>query len=132
MMILASAQQVRLERLSPAHWRATFHQHILGPDLIPQLEEIVAAVGCDIGVKVVLVLEDAGEGFSITHCDFLAKLKNPKSLAPDPTGLKLLPMDRGPERRSDLVLVARGKRRQLRAVLPSRQVAASRKGWCCR
>lgn len=92
MTALTSAQQVHLERLSPAHWRATFHHpsmNIFGSDMIPQLEEIVAAVGYDIGVKVVIVLEDAGEGFSITHCDFLAKLKDPKSLAP-PTGLKPL------------------------------------------
>lgn len=94
MTALATAHQTRLERLAPAHWRATFHHSsrgIFGLDLSPQLEEIVAAVGYDIGVKVVLVLENAGDGFTVTHCDLLAKLKDPRSLAPDPSGLKPLP-----------------------------------------
>jgi DNA-binding winged helix-turn-helix (wHTH) protein len=93
MTVPASAQQIRLERLSPAHWRATFHHpslSVFGPDTISHLDEIVAAVGYDIGVKVVIVLEEASEGFCITHCDFLAKLEDPKSIAPHPTGLKPL------------------------------------------
>src|SRR5215469_10769131 len=86
-------ERILLTRRSPAYWRVTFDippLNIFGPETIPQLNEIVAALETDEQVKVV-VFDSAVEGFFLTHYDFLAKLEDSTSLPPGPTGLQPLP-----------------------------------------
>ena len=85
--------QVRLARRSPSYRCVTFDippLNIFGPETIPQLNEIVAALETDEQVKVV-VFDSAVEGFFLTHYDFLAKLEDSTNLPPGPTGLQPLP-----------------------------------------
>jgi enoyl-CoA hydratase/carnithine racemase len=88
-----TTQRVRLERRLPSYWRVTFNHpplNIFGPESIPQLNQIVAALETDEQVKVV-VFDSAVEGFFLTHYDFLAPLEDSTSIAPGPTGLQALP-----------------------------------------
>jgi enoyl-CoA hydratase/carnithine racemase len=64
--------------------------NILGPETIPQLNEIVTALETDKHVKVVVFASAVG-GYFLTHYDFLAKLEDTTSLPPAPTGLQPLP-----------------------------------------
>jgi enoyl-CoA hydratase/carnithine racemase len=64
--------------------------NIFGPETIPQLSEIVAALETDSDVKVV-VFDSAVEGFFLTHYDFLAKPEETDRLLPGATGLSPLP-----------------------------------------
>src|ERR1700759_2760958 len=71
---VASIRQVHLERRLPTYWRVTFDNppcNIFGPETVPQLEEIVAAIETDEKLKVV-VFDSAVEGFFLTHYNFLA------------------------------------------------------------
>jgi len=82
-----------LSRQSSHYWRVTIDHpplNIFGPDAIPQLEEIVAALETDEEVKVV-VFDSAVEGYFLTHYDFLAKIEDTTRLRPGPTGLQPLP-----------------------------------------
>jgi enoyl-CoA hydratase/carnithine racemase len=86
-------REIRLARRSPAYWRVTFDHpplNIFGPETIPQLNEIIAALETDAHVKVV-VFDSAVEGFFLTHHDFLARLEDLTGLPPGPTGLQPLP-----------------------------------------
>src|SRR5499425_1691179 len=86
-------KQILLTRRSPAYWRVTFNHpplNIFGPDAIPQLNEIIAALETDAHVKVV-VFDSAIPGFFLTHYDFLATLEDTTGLPPGPTGLQPLP-----------------------------------------
>jgi enoyl-CoA hydratase/carnithine racemase len=87
------AKQIRLTRQSPAYWRVTFDHpplNIFGPDMLPQLNEIVTALETDAHVKVV-VMDSAVEGFFLTHYDFVAPLEETTRLPPGPTSLQQLP-----------------------------------------
>jgi enoyl-CoA hydratase/carnithine racemase len=89
----APAKRVHLQKQSPYYWRVTFDNpplNIFGPDSIPPLEEIVAALETDPQVKVV-VFDSAVEGFFITHYDFLAKPEDTTSIPPGKSGLQALP-----------------------------------------
>jgi enoyl-CoA hydratase/carnithine racemase len=86
-------EQILLTRRSPAYWRVTFDHpplNIFGPETIPQLNAIITALETDEQVKVV-VLDSAGEGFFLTHYDFVAKPEETTRLPPGPTGLQQLP-----------------------------------------
>src|SRR5437660_11295379 len=88
-----STKQIHLTRRSPHYWRVTFDHpplNIFGPEIIPQLNEIITALETDKRVKVV-VFDSAVEGFFLTHYDFLAPLEDTTSLPPGPTGLQALP-----------------------------------------
>jgi enoyl-CoA hydratase/carnithine racemase len=88
-----TSRQVRLARLSPAYWRVTFDHpplNIFGPEMIPQLEEVIAALETDPEVKVV-VFDSAIEGVFLTHYDLLARLEDSTSIPPGKTGLQALP-----------------------------------------
>jgi enoyl-CoA hydratase/carnithine racemase len=90
---ISSVRQIRLQRRLPTYWRVTFDfppVNIFGPDLIPQLNDIVTAIETDREVKVV-VFDSAVEGFFITHYDFLAPLAESARIPPGPTGLQALP-----------------------------------------
>src|SRR5207253_8586581 len=60
--------------------------NIFGPEMLPQVNEIITAVETDEQVKVV-VFDSAVEGFFLIHLDFLAKLDDLAHLPPGPTGL---------------------------------------------
>src|ERR1700738_624002 len=88
-----SDKQILVTRRSPAYWRVTIDHpplNIFGPDTIPQLNEIIAALETDKHVKVV-VFDSAVQGFFLTHYDFLARLEDTTRLPPGPTGLQPLP-----------------------------------------
>src|SRR4029077_11921164 len=81
--------QIRLAKRSPEYWRVTFDPpplNIFGPEMLPQVNEIITAIETDERVKVV-VFDSAVEGFFLIHLDFLSKLDDMAHLAPGPTGL---------------------------------------------
>src|SRR5882672_10673483 len=81
--------QVRLTKRSPEYWRVTFDHpplNIFGPEMLPQVNEIITALETDEQVKVV-VFDSAVEGFFLIHLDFLAKLDDLAHLPPGRTGL---------------------------------------------
>jgi enoyl-CoA hydratase/carnithine racemase len=85
--------QIRLQHRSPSYWRVTFDLpplNIFGPNEIPQLEAIVAAIESDPQVKVV-VFDSAIEGVFLTHYDFLTKPDRSKESPVGQTGLQPLP-----------------------------------------
>jgi enoyl-CoA hydratase/carnithine racemase len=89
----ASRKQIRLERISPSYWRATFDHpplNIFGPETIPQLDAVITALETDAQVKVI-VFASAVDGFFLTHYDLLAKLEDTTSLPAGATGLQALP-----------------------------------------
>jgi enoyl-CoA hydratase/carnithine racemase len=85
----ASMKQIHLTRPSPHYWRVTFNHpplNIFGPEMLPQVNEIITAIETEEQVKVV-VFDSAVEGFFLIHLDFLAKLDDLAHLPPGPTGL---------------------------------------------
>src|SRR5258705_10997097 len=81
--------EIRLARRSPDYWRVTFHPpplNIFGPEMLPQVNEIITAIETDEQVKVV-VFDSAVEDFFLIHLDFLANLDELAHLPPGPTGL---------------------------------------------
>src|SRR6267154_954610 len=86
-------KQILLTRRSPAYWRVTFNNpplNVFGPETIPELNEIVAALEVDEDLRVV-VFDSAVDGFFLTHYNFLAKIEETARLPPGPTGLQQLP-----------------------------------------
>src|SRR5258708_34063750 len=83
----AKTTQIRLAKRSPEYWRVTFGYpplNIFGPEMLPQVNEIITAIETDERVKVV-VFDSAVEGFFLIHLDFLAKLDDLAHLPPAPT-----------------------------------------------
>src|SRR5258707_1470210 len=83
------APEIRLAKRSHEYWRVTFDYpplNIFGPEMLPQVNEIIATIETDQRVKVV-VFDSAVEGFFLIHLDFLAKLDDLARLPPGPTGL---------------------------------------------
>jgi len=81
--------EIRLNQRSPEYWRVTFDHpplNIFGPEMLPQVNEIITAIETDEQVKVV-VFDSAVEGFFLIHLDFLANLDDLAHLPPGPTGL---------------------------------------------
>jgi enoyl-CoA hydratase/carnithine racemase/uncharacterized protein GlcG (DUF336 family) len=62
----------------------------MGPELVPQIREIVTALENDDRVKVV-VFESAVEGFFLNHSDFLANFDDLTSIPQGPTRLEAWP-----------------------------------------
>ena len=86
-------RRIRLERRTPAYWRVTLDNppfNIFGPETIPELGAVIAAIESDPMVKVV-VFDSAVPGFFLTHYDFAAPMAASTSLAPGPTGMHPLP-----------------------------------------
>ena len=85
----AVTKQISLKKLSPHYWRATLNHppiNLFGPEMLPQVGEIIAAIETDGQVKVV-VFDSAIEGFFLIHLDFLANLDELAHLPPGATGL---------------------------------------------
>jgi len=81
--------EIRLDRQSPDYWRVTFDHpplNIFGPEMLPQMNEIITAIETDEQVKVV-VFDSAVQGFFLIHLDFLENLDDLAHLPPGPTGL---------------------------------------------
>src|SRR5450432_2925220 len=81
--------QVRVTKRSPEYWRVTFDHpplNIFGPEMLPQVNEIITALETDEQVKVV-VFDSAVESFFLIHLDFLSKLDDLAHLPSGPTGL---------------------------------------------
>ena len=61
--------QIRVTKRSPEYWRVTFDHpllNIFGPEMLPQVNEIITALETDEQVKVV-VFDSAVEGFFLIH-----------------------------------------------------------------
>ena len=85
--------QIRVTRLSSAYWRITFDNpplNVMGPRLVREFREIVAAIEADDEVRV-LVFDSAVEGFFLNHSDFNADMKELTSMTQGPTGLEAWP-----------------------------------------
>jgi enoyl-CoA hydratase/carnithine racemase len=81
--------QIRLVRRSPEYWRVTIDRpplNIFGPEMLPQVGEIITAIEDDEQVKVV-VFDSAVKDFFMIHLDFLANLDEMAHLPPGSTGL---------------------------------------------
>src|ERR1700738_5086093 len=68
--------KIRATRPSPSYCGVTFDPpplNIFGPEMLPQVNEIITALETDEQVKVV-VFDSAVEGFFLIHLDFLAQL----------------------------------------------------------
>jgi enoyl-CoA hydratase/carnithine racemase len=63
---------------------------VMGPELVLQFREVIAALESDDQVKVV-TFESAVEGYFLNHSDFLAKLEDLTSIPQGPTGLEAWP-----------------------------------------
>ena len=85
--------QIRVTRLSSAYWRVTFDNpplNVMGPQLVREMREIIAAVEADEEIKV-LVFDSAVDGFFLNHSDFHADMKDLTSMPQGPTGLEAWP-----------------------------------------
>lgn len=93
MRAAADTRYFHLERRSPAYWQVTFDSppmNIFGPQHMPDLNSVVAAIESDPNVKVV-VFDSAIDDYFITHYDFLADPEDTLALPPGRTGLQQLP-----------------------------------------
>jgi enoyl-CoA hydratase/carnithine racemase len=93
MKTTADNAQIRLTRLSPAYWRIKFDNpplNVMGPRLVREFREVIAAIESDKDVKVV-VFESAVEGFFLNHSDFNADMKDLTDMPQGPTGLEAWP-----------------------------------------
>jgi enoyl-CoA hydratase/carnithine racemase len=93
MKTTADNAQIRLTRLSPAYWRIKFDNpplNVMGPRLVREFREVIAAIESDKDVKVV-VFESAVEGFFLNHSYFNADMKDLTEMPQGPTGLEAWP-----------------------------------------
>src|ERR1700748_4017694 len=100
--------QIKVTKRSAAYWRATFDTpplNIFGPEMLPQVNEIITALETDEQVKVA-VFGSAVEGFFLIHLDFLANLDDLAHLPPGPTGLHPWPEMLGRLSRAPVVSIA--------------------------
>src|SRR5882757_3787041 len=87
------APQVRLNRVTPSYCRVVLDNpplHLMGPEFVLQMREIVTALENDDRVKVV-VFESAVADFFLNHSDFLADFDELTSISQGPTGLEAWP-----------------------------------------
>src|SRR6201981_873598 len=100
--------QIRVTKRSPEYWRVTFDHpplNIFGPEMLPQMNEIITAIETEEEVKVV-VFDSAVEDFFLIHLDFLANLDDLAHLPPGPTGLHPWPEMLGRLSRVPVVSIA--------------------------
>jgi len=89
----ATAEQIHLDRRTPAYWRITFDNpplNVMGPKFVEEFREIMTALENDENVRVV-VFDSAVDGFFLNHSDFTAKLEELTSIPQGPTGLEAWP-----------------------------------------
>ena len=93
MHVKTEKAQMRLTRISNAYWRVMFDNpplNVMGPHLVREFREIIAAVEADEDVRV-LVFESTVEGFFLNHSDFNTDMKELTSMPQGPTGLEAWP-----------------------------------------
>src|SRR3954464_3854680 len=98
MSSIPKVAQVRLKRVTPSHCRVVLDNpplNLMGPELVPQIRDIVAELEHDDRVKVV-VFESAVDGVFLNHSDFLANFDDLTGLPQGPTGLEAWPDALGP------------------------------------
>jgi enoyl-CoA hydratase/carnithine racemase len=89
----SGAAQVRVERVSPSHWRVIMNNpplNLMGPEFVLQFRELMASIESDEQLKVV-VFESAVEGFFLNHSDFNVELEELTGIPAGPTGLEAWP-----------------------------------------
>ncbi len=89
----AEIAQIRITRRSTAYWRVTIANppiNVMGPEMVREFQELIAAIEADEGLKVV-VFESAVEGYFLNHSDFEAKLEELTSMPAGTTGLAAWP-----------------------------------------
>src|SRR4051812_47250038 len=87
--VSVSRPQLRVARRSPEYWRVTFDNppiNVMGPEMIRQFQEVIAALETDGRVKVV-VFDSAVNDYFLNHSDFFAKMEDLTSMPAGPTGL---------------------------------------------
>src|SRR5580700_6698631 len=87
------AKQIRVSKVSPAHWRVTFNNpplNLMGPEFLVEFDKIITAIETDEHLRVV-VFDSAVDGFFLNHSDFTVKLEELTSLPRGPTGLEAWP-----------------------------------------
>ncbi|MBY5328456.1 enoyl-CoA hydratase/isomerase family protein [Rhizobium leguminosarum] len=85
--------QIKVDKRTAAYWRVTFDNppfNIFGPETIPQMEKVVAAIESDPNLRVVVFDSDV-PGFFLTHYNFTPPLAESTGLPSGPTGLHPLP-----------------------------------------
>ncbi|MBB5261721.1 enoyl-CoA hydratase/isomerase family protein [Rhizobium leguminosarum] len=85
--------QIKVDKRTPAYWRVTFDNppfNIFGPETIPQMEKVMAAIESDPNLRVVVFDSDV-PGFFLTHYNFTPPLAESTGLPSGPTGLHPLP-----------------------------------------
>jgi enoyl-CoA hydratase/carnithine racemase len=86
-------KQIRVSKISPAHWQVTFDNpplNLMGPEFLVQFGPIMTAIENDEQLKVV-VFDSAVEGFFLNHSDFTVKMEQLTGLPQGPTGLEAWP-----------------------------------------
>jgi len=81
--------QIRLTRRTPAYWRITIDNppiNVMGPDMVVQFQDVIAALETDEHVKVV-VFDSAVDDYFLNHSDFTANIDELTGLPAGPTGL---------------------------------------------
>lgn len=85
--------QIRVQRVTPAHWRVVMENpplNLMGPDFVVQFREIMSAIENEEPLRVV-VFESAVDGFFLNHSDFDVELERLTRLPQGPTGLEAWP-----------------------------------------
>ncbi len=85
----AKRAQIRVVRQTPACWRITIDNppiNVMGPEMLEQFQEAMAALEGDEHVKVV-VFDSAVDDYFLNHSDFTAKLEDLTGMPAGPTGL---------------------------------------------
>jgi len=88
-----TANQIRLERLSGAYWRASFAHppiNLIDPQTIVELEALVRLLESDPEVRVI-VFDSTDPDFYLAHYDVLVDKAVSAAMKPGPTGLHAWP-----------------------------------------
>lgn len=81
--------QIRLTRVTRAHWRVTFDNpplNVMGPEMVRQFQSLIDEIESDADLRVV-VFDSAVDGFFLNHSDFTARLEDLTSMPPGASGL---------------------------------------------
>ena len=87
------SSQIRLRRVSPGYYRATFDNpplNLMGAGFVLEIREVMNTLEADEQAKVV-VFDSAVDGFFLNHSDFSEKIEDMTSIPQGPTGLEAWP-----------------------------------------
>lgn len=89
----ANRAQLRLDRISPAHWRVTIDNpplNLMGPQLVLEFRTIMAAIESDPEVRVI-VFQSAVDGVFLNHSELRGSVEELTRIPQGPTGLEAWP-----------------------------------------